>query len=329
MKETLHLVQEWDKTFPKSDKAEHCKVTFCNRYGITLAADMYTPKGAQGKLPAIAVCGPFGAVKEQASGLYAQTMAERGFLTIAFDPSFTGESGGEPRYMASPDINTEDFQAAVDFLSVQENVDPEKIGIIGICGWGGLALNAAALDTRIKATVASTMYDMTRVNANGYFDAENSEEARYRKKVALNAQRIEGFRRGSYAAGGGVADPLPDDAPFFVKDYHDYYKTKRGYHSRSLNSNNGWNVIGCMSFMNQPILKYSNEIRSAVLIIHGEKAHSCYFSKDAYANMMDGNPCKDNKELMLIPGAVHTDLYDDLSVIPFDKIADFFRRNLK
>ena len=329
MKETLHLVQEWDKTFPKSDKAEHCKVTFCNRYGITLAADMYTPKGAQGKLPAIAVCGPFGAVKEQASGLYAQTMAERGFLTIAFDPSFTGESGGEPRYMASPDINTEDFQAAVDFLSVQENVDPEKIGIIGICGWGGLALNAAALDTRIKATVASTMYDMTRVNANGYFDAEDSEEARYRKKVALNAQRIEDFRRGSYAAGGGVADPLPDDAPFFVKDYHDYYKTKRGYHSRSLNSNNGWNVIGCMSFMNQPILKYSNEIRSAVLIIHGEKAHSCYFSKDAYANMMDGNPCKDNKELMLIPGAVHTDLYDDLSVIPFDKIADFFRRNLK
>ena len=329
MKETLHLVQEWDKTFPKSDKAEHCKVTFCNRYGITLAADMYTPKGAQGKLPAIAVCGPFGAVKEQASGLYAQTMAERGFLTIAFDPSFTGESGGEPRYMASPDINTEDFQAAVDFLSVQENVDPEKIGIIGICGWGGLALNAAALDTRIKATVASTMYDMTRVNANGYFDAENSEEARYRKKVALNAQRIEDFRRGSYAAGGGVADSLPDDAPFFVKDYHDYYKTKRGYHSRSLNSNNGWNVIGCMSFMNQPILKYSNEIRSAVLIIHGEKAHSCYFSKDACANMMDGNPCKDNKELMLIPGAVHTDLYDDLSVIPFDKIADFFRRNLK
>lgn len=329
MKETLHLVQEWDKTFPKSDKAEHCKVTFCNRYGITLAADMYTPKGAQGKLSAIAVCGPFGAVKEQASGLYAQTMAERGFLTIAFDPSFTGESGGEPRYMASPDINTEDFQAAVDFLSVQENVDPEKIGIIGICGWGGLALNAAALDTRIKATVASTMYDMTRVNANGYFDAENSEEARYRKKVALNAQRIEDFRRGSYAAGGGVADPLPDDAPFFVKDYHDYYKTKRGYHPRSLNSNNGWNVIGCMSFMNQPILKYSNEIRSAVLIIHGEKAHSCYFSKDAYANMMDGNPCKDNKELMLIPGAVHTDLYDDLSVIPFDKIADFFRRNLK
>lgn len=329
MKETLHLVQEWDKTFPKSDKAEHCKVTFCDRYGITLAADMYTPKGAQGKLPAIAVCGPFGAVKEQASGLYAQTMAERGFLTIAFDPSFTGESGGEPRYMASPDINTEDFQAAVDFLSVQENVDPEKIGIIGICGWGGLALNAAALDTRIKATVASTMYDMTRVNANGYFDAENSEEARYRKKVALNAQRIEDFRRGSYAAGGGVADPLPDDAPFFVKDYHDYYKTKRGYHSRSLNSNNGWNVIGCMSFMNQPILKYSNEIRSAVLIIHGEKAHSCYFSKDAYANMMDGNPCKDNKELMLIPGAVHTDLYDDLSVIPFDKIADFFHRNLK
>ena len=329
MKETLHLVQEWDKTFPKSDKAEHCKVTFCNRYGITLAADMYTPKGAQGKLPAIAVCGPFGAVKEQASGLYAQTMAARGFLTIAFDPSFTGESGGEPRYMASPDINTEDFQAAVDFLSVQENVDPEKIGIIGICGWGGLALNAAALDTRIKATVASTMYDMTRVNANGYFDAENSEEARYRKKVALNAQRIEDFRRGSYAAGGGVADPLPDDAPFFVKDYHDYYKTKRGYHPRSLNSNDGWNVTGCISFMNMPILRYSNEIRSAVLIIHGEKAHSCYFSRDAYADMMKGNPCPENKELMIIPGAIHTDLYDRTDVIPFDKIESFFKQYLK
>ena len=252
--EVLNLGQKWDKTFPQSDKVEHSKVTFVNRYGITLAADLYTPKNAGGKLSAIAVCGPFGAVKEQASGLYAQIMAERGFLTIAFDPSFTGESGGSPRYMASPDINTEDFMAAVDFLSVQENVDPEKIGIIGICGWGGLALNAAALDTRIKATVASTMYDMTRVNAKGYFDAEDSEEARYNKKTALNAQRVEDFKRGSYALGGGVVDPLPEDAPYFVRDYYDYYKTARGYHPRSLNSNCGWNVTGCMSFMNQPIL---------------------------------------------------------------------------
>ena len=325
--ETLHLTQEWDKTFPKSDKVEHSKVTFANRYGITLAADLYVPKGAEGKLPAIAVCGPFGAVKEQASGLYARTMAERGFLTIAFDPSFTGESGGSPRYMASPDINTEDFMAAVDFLSVQENVDPERIGIIGICGWGGLALNAAALDTRIKATVASTMYDMTRVNAKGYFDAEDSEEARYNKKVALNAQRIVDFKNGSYAVGGGVVDPLPADAPFFVKDYYAYYKTARGYHPRSLNSNGGWNVTGCMSFMNQPILKYSNEIRSAVLIIHGDKAHSCYFSKDAYADMIRGGKYTQNKQLLLIPGAVHTDLYDNLAVIPFDKFEQFFRSN--
>lgn len=279
MKEELKLTQEWDKTFPKSDKVDHKKVTLCNRYGITLAADMYTPKTAGGKLPAIAVSGPFGAVKEQASGLYAQTMAERGFLTIAFDPSFTGESGGEPRYMASPDINTEDFQAVVDFLSVQENVDPEKIAIIGICGWGGMALNAAAIDTRIKATVASTMYDMTRVNAKGYFDAEDSEEERYKKKAALNAQRTKDFKNGTYALAGGVADVIPDDAPFFVKDYYDYYKTERGYHKRSLNSNGGWNVTGCISFMNQPILRYSKEIRSAVLIIHGEKAHSCYFRK--------------------------------------------------
>ncbi len=308
MKEELKLTQEWDKTFPKSEKIDHKKVTFCNRYGITLAADMYTPKTADGKLPAIAVCGPFGAVKEQASGLYAQTMAESGFLTIAFDPSFTGESGGEPRYMASPDINTEDFQAAVDFLSVQENVDPEKIAIIGICGWGGMALNAAAIDTRIKATVTSTMYDMTRVNANGYFDAEDSEEERYEKKTALNAQRTKDFKNGSYALAGGVADVIPDDAPFFVKDYYDYYKTERGYHKRSLNSNGGWNVTGCISFMNQPILRYSNEIRSAVLIVHGEKAHSCYFSKDAYADMMNGNPYKENKELMIIENAVHTDL---------------------
>ena len=325
--ETLHLTQEWDKTFPKSNRVEHSKVTFANRYGITLAADLYVPKGAEGKLPAIAVCGPFGAVKEQASGLYAQTMAERGFLTIAFDPSFTGESGGSPRYMASPDINTEDFMAAVDFLSVQENVDPERIGIIGICGWGGLALNAAALDTRIKATVASTMYDMTRVNAKGYFDAEDSEEARYNKKVALNAQRIVDFKNGSYALGGGVVDPLPADAPFFVKDYYAYYKTARGYHPRSLNSNGGWNVTGCMSFMNQPILKYSNEIRSAVLIINGDKAHSCYFSKDAYADMIRGSKYTQNKQLMLIPGAVHTDLYDNLAVIPFDKFEQFFRSN--
>ena len=325
--ETLHLTQEWDKTFPKSNRVEHSKVTFANRYGITLAADLYVPKSTAGKLPAIAVCGPFGAVKEQASGLYARTMAERGFLTIAFDPSFTGESGGSPRYMASPDINTEDFMAAVDFLSVQENVDPKRIGIIGICGWGGLALNAAALDTRIKATVASTMYDMTRVNAKGYFDAEDSEEARYNKKVALNAQRIVDFKNGSYALGGGVVDPLPADAPFFVKDYYAYYKTARGYHPRSLNSNGGWNVTGCMSFMNQPILKYSNEIRSAVLIIHGDKAHSCYFSKDAYADMINGSKYTQNKQLLLIPGAVHTDLYDNLAVIPFDKFEQFFRSN--
>ncbi len=325
--EVLNLGQKWDKTFLQSDKVEHSKVTFVNRYGITLAADLYVPKGAKGKLPAIAVCGPFGAVKEQASGLYAQIMAERGFLTIAFDPSFTGESGGSPRYMASPDINTEDFMAAVDFLSVQENVDPEKIGIIGICGWGGLALNAAALDTRIKATVASTMYDMTRVNAKGYFDAEDSEEARYNKKTALNAQRVEDFKRGSYALGGGVVDPLPEDAPYFVRDYYDYYKTARGYHPRSLNSNGGWNVTGCMSFMNQPILKYSNEIRSAVLIVHGDRAHSCYFSKDAYANMVRGSKYAQNKELLLIPGAVHTDLYDNLNIIPFDKFERFFRGN--
>lgn len=329
MKEELKLTQEWDKTFPKSDKVDHKKVTFCNRYGITLAADMYTPKTAGGKLPAIAVSGPFGAVKEQASGLYAQTMAERGFLTIAFDPSFTGESGGEPRYMASPDINTEDFQAAVDFLSVQENVDPKKIAIIGICGWGGMALNAAAIDTRIKATVASTMYDMTRVNAKGYFDAEDSEEERYKKKAVLNAQRTKDFKNGTYALAGGVADVIPDDAPFFVKDYYDYYKTERGYHKRSLNSNGGWNVTGCISFMNQPILRYSNEIRSAVLIIHGEKAHSCYFSKDAYNDMINGNPCKENKKLLIIPNAVHTDLYDKTDIIPFEEIEKFIRNAVK
>lgn len=326
----LNLTEEWDKTFPKSEKVNHRKVTFRNRYGITLAADLYEPEESAGKLQAIAVCGPFGAVKEQAAGLYAQTMAERGFLTIAFDPSFTGESGGEPRYMASPDINTEDFQAAIDFLSVQDNVDQEKIGIIGICGWGGMALNTAALDTRIKATVTSTMYDMSRVNANGYFDAEDSADARYAKKEALNAQRIVDYKNGSYALGGGVVDPLPEDAPFFVADYHDYYKTDRGYHKRSLNSNGGWNVIGCMSFLNQPILKYSNEIRSAVLMMHGEKAHSCYFSRDAYAAMVKENPYADNKELLIIPDAVHTDLYDGggKDAIPFDKMEQFFRTYL-
>ena len=324
MVEKLNLTTEWDKTFPKSDKLNHRKVTFHNRYGITLAADLYEPESGEGKLSAIAVCGPFGAVKEQASGLYAQTLAEKGFLTIAFDPSFTGESGGSPRYVASPDINTEDFQAAVDFLSVQDNVDPEKIGIVGICGWGGMALNAAAIDTRIKAAVASTMYDMTRVNAKGYFDSEDSEEARYEKRRALNAQRINDYKNGNYTRGGGVADPLPEDAPFFVKDYYDYYKTKRGYHKRSLNSNDGWNITSSLSFLNMPILQYSQEIRSAVLIIHGEKAHSGYFSKDAFEKLTG-----DNKELMIIPEAVHTDLYDNVDVIPFDKMADFFYKYLK
>ena len=325
--EKLKLVSEWDKTFPQSEKVDHKKVTFVNRYGITLAADLYKPKNASGKYPAIAVSGPFGAVKEQCSGLYAQTMAERGYLTIAFDPSFTGESGGYPRFMASPDINTEDFMAAVDFLSVREDVDSDKIGIIGICGWGGMALNAAALDTRIKATVASTMYDMTRVNANGYFDSEDSEEARYAKKQSLNTLRTEEYRKGEYSRGGGcVPLPVPEDAPFFVKDYSEYYKG-RCYHKRSLNSNDGWNSIGCMSFMNQPILKYSNEIRSAVLIVHGEKAYSYYFGKDAYENMIKNSKYTYNKELLTIPGAVHTDLYDNLGVIPFDKIQKFFKEN--
>ena len=329
--QNLQLTQEWDKIFPRSETVDHEKVTFHNRYGITLAADLYRPVGESGKLAAIAVCGPFGAVKEQASGLYAQTMAERGFLTLTFDPSFTGESGGEPRYMASPDINTEDFQAAVDYLSCRDDVDPERIGIIGICGWGGMALNAAALDTRVKATVASTMYDMTRVNAKGYFDAEDSAEARHEKRLALNAQRTEDYKNGSYVRAGGVVDPLPEDAPFFVKDYYDYYKTDRGYHARSLNSNDGWAATGCISFLNQPILTYTNEIRSAVLIMHGEKAHSCYFSKDAFAQMMDGNPVPENKELLIIPDAVHTDLYDGggKNAIPFDKLADFFTTYLK
>lgn len=321
--ENLKMTNDWDKVFPKSDKVNHSKITFHNRYGITLAADMYVPKNAAGRLPAIAVCGPFGAVKEQSSGLYAQTMAEYGFLTLAFDPSFTGESGGMPRYVASPDINTEDFCAAVDFLSVQENVDPDRIGIIGICGWGGMAINAAALDTRIKATVASTMYDMTRVNANGYFDSENTEAARYEKKKTMNAQRSQDYKNGTYALAGGVVDPLPEDAPQFVKDYYAYYKTPRGYHPRSLNSNNGWNVTSSLSFMNMPILQYSHEIRSAVLLVHGEKAHSRYFSETAYQKLTG-----DNKELMLIPGANHVDLYDNMDMIPFEKLRSFFAEYL-
>ena len=321
--EELMLTEEWDKTFPKSNKVNHKKITFHNRYGITLAADLYEPKNTEGKLPAVAICGPFGAVKEQSSGLYAQALAERGFLTIAFDPSFTGESGGQPRYVASPDINTEDFSAAVDFLSVQDNVDPERIGILGICGWGGMALNASANDTRIKATVASTMYDMTRVNARGYFDAMDAD-ARYEQRKALNAQRVKDYKNGSYQLGGGVVDPLPEDAPFYVKDYYDYYKTNRGYHKRSLNSNGGWNITSALSFMNMPILSYSDEIRSAVLMIHGEKAHSCYFSEDAFKKLKG-----DNKELLIIPNAVHTDLYDRMDIIPFNKLENFFRENLK
>lgn len=316
--EKLNLTQTWDKTFAKSPKVEHVKKTFHNRYGITLAADMYFPKTTKGKLAAIAVAGPFGAVKEQAAGLYAQELAERGFLTIAFDPSYTGESGGLPRYVASPDINTEDFCAAVDFLSVQENVDPDRIGILGICGWGGMALNAAAIDTRIKATVASTMYDMSRVTANGYFDSMD-KDARHRQREALNAQRTVDYKTDSYALAGGLPDKLPDDAPFYLKDYFDYYKTQRGYHSRSLNSNGGWNVTSALSFMNMPILSYAEEIESAVFIVHGEKAHSCYFSRDAYSKLKG-----DNKRLMIIPNAVHTDLYDRKDIIPFDEIRDFF-----
>lgn len=328
MSQTLTLTDKWDKTFPKSDKVNHSKVTFHNRYGITLAADLYVPKNAESRLPAIAVSGPFGAVKEQSSGLYAQTMAERGFLTIAFDPSFTGESGGMPRCVASPDINTEDFCAAVDFLSVQENVDPERIGIIGVCGWGGLAVNAAAQDTRIKATVDSTMYDLPRGTANGYFDNEDSEQARFEKRKAINAQRILDYRNGSYAPAGGVVDPLPDDAPFFVKDYYDYYKTKRGYHERSLNSNGGWNITSSLSFLNMTIMHYANEIRSAVLLVHGEKAHSCYFSRDTFENMTKDSRYVDNKELLIIPSAVHTDLYDKTDIIPFEKMESFFKKYL-
>lgn len=316
--EKLELTQEWDKVFPQSNKVNHSKVRFTNRYGITLAADLYIPKNASGKLAAIAVSGPFGAVKEQSSGLYAQTMAERGFLTIAFDPSYTGESGGQPRYVASPDINTEDFSAAVDYLTTRDDVDIERIGIIGICGWGGLAINAAAIDTRIKATVASTMYDMSRVSANGYYDSVDAD-ARYKLREQLNAQRTIDAKNGNYELGGGVIDPLPEDAPLFVKDYYAYYKTNRGYHKRSLNSNGGWNKTSSLSFINMPLLSYSNEIRNAVLVIHGEKAHSRYFSEDAFKKLQG-----DNKELMIIPGASHVDLYDNMEKIPFDKIVDFF-----
>ena len=323
MFENLEVTDKWDKVFPKSDKVNHEKIEFTNRYGITLVADKYEPKKYDGRLPAIAISGPFGAVKEQSSGLYAQILAERGFLTIAFDPSFTGESGGQPRYMASPDINTEDFQAAVDYLSTNDNVDPDKIGILGICGWGGMALNTACIDTRVKATVTSTMYNMSRVNANGYFDEGDNADARYEAKVALNNQRTEDYKNGKYVRAGGVIDPLPEEVPQFVKDYHAYYKTERGYHPRSLNSNDGWNAIGCMSFINQPIINYADEIRSAVLIIHGEEAHSCYFSKDEFEKL-EG----DNKELLLIPDAVHVDLYDNLDVIPFDKITEFYNKYL-
>lgn len=316
--------QENEKTFAPSDRVTVERVEFKNRFGITLAADLYKPKGVEGPMPALAVSGPFGAVKEQSSGLYAQTMAERGFLTIAFDPSYTGESGGEPRYVASPDINTEDFSAAVDFLSLRSDVDPDRIGIIGICGWGGMALNAAAIDTRIKATVTVTMYDMSRVTANGYFDAMDAD-ARYELRRKLNAQRTEDARKGVAARAGGVVDPLPADAPQFVKDYYDYYKTPRGYHKRSLNSNEGWNTTSSLSFLNTPLLAYSNEIRSAVLMIHGEKAHSRYFSEDAFKKL-EG----DNKELMIIPGASHVDLYDNQAgVIPYDKIETFFRTYLR
>lgn len=321
--ETLTLSQTWDKTFPKDPLVEHRKVSFHNRYGITLAADLYMPQKRTASLPAIAVCGPFGAVKEQCSGLYAQTMAKKGFIALAFDPSFTGESGGNVRNVASPDINTEDFCAAVDFLSTLPEADKERIGIIGICGWGGMALNAAAMDTRIKATVTSTMYDMCRVNARGYFDSMSAED-RYKAIQTLNEQRTKDYESNTYARAGGVVDPLPEDAPFFVKDYYDYYKTPRGYHPRSLNSNDGWNVTSSLSFMNMKILSYSEEIKSAVLMIHGEKAHSCYFSKDAFQKLKG-----ENKELMIIPDAVHTDLYDQIDVIPFDKISDFFHTHLQ
>ena len=319
----MKLDQEWDKTFAKSENIDHKKVTFRNRYGITLAGDLYIPKNAAGKLAAIAVSGPFGAVKEQASGRYAQTMAERGFMTLAFDPSYTGESGGEPRNVASPDINTEDFSAAVDFLATLDNVDPNRIGIIGICGFGGMGLNAAAMDTRIRATVASTMYDMSRVNANGYFDAMNAD-ARHEVRKQLNEQRTRDAQSGTFAPSqAGLPDALRGDEPQFVKDYFDYYKTKRGFHPRSINSNGAWNATSSLSFMTMPILAYAGEIRNAVLLIHGEKAHSRYFSEDAFKKLTG-----DNKELVIIPNANHTDLYDKMDVIPFDKIDAFFKTNL-
>ena len=321
--ENLELVQEWDKVFPRDERVEHCKVTFINRYGFTLAADLYKPKDSEGELPAIAVSGPFGACKEQSSGLYAQEMAARGFLTIAFDPSFTGESGGEPRRMASPDINTEDFCAAVDYLSCRDDVDADRIGIIGICGWGGMAINAAALDPRIKATAAMTMYDMTRVAREGYFGSTDSKEARDEQRRSWAAQRTAEYKNGSYERAGGVVDPLPEDAPYFVKDYHAYYKTPRGYHERSGNSTDGWNVIGTMSFLNQPILAMAGEIDTPVLLVHGENAHSRYFSEGAF-ELLKG----DNKELMIIPGASHVDLYDNFKAIPFDKLERFFDENL-
>lgn len=321
---TLKLTEEWDKTFPKSDKVEHSKVTFTNRYGITLVADQYRPKGSSGKLPAIAVCGPFGAVKEQASGLYAQQMAEKGFLTIAFDPSFTGESGGEPRFMTSPDINTEDFNAAVDYLVTNPAVDPERVGIIGICGFGGLAVNAAAADPRIKATLSSTMYDMSRVNANGYFDAEDNAAARSALREKLAQQRTEDYKNGAPKLGGGVPDVLPEDAPKFLRDYYDYYKTDRGYHKRSLNSNGGRNATSPIPWINFPLMSRANEIDNAVMILHGEKAHSFYFGSDAYKNLTV-IPGKDNNKLfVVVPGASHTDLYDQLDIIPFDAIEKFF-----
>ena len=324
MNESLKITDTWDKVFPKSDRVDHRKVSFRNRFGITLVADLYSPRNAEGPLPAIAVSGPFGAVKEQASGLYAQELAERGFLAIAFDPSYTGESGGEPRYVASPDINTEDFCAAVDLLTTLDGVDPARIGILGICGWGGLALNAAAIDTRIKATVTTTMYNMSRVTANGYFDQGDSADARDALRRQLNAQRTADAHNGSYARAGGVVDPLPDDAPQFVKDYYAYYKTPRGYHPRSLNSNDGWNVTSALSFLNTPQLAYAGEIRNAVMIVHGEKAHSRYFSEDAFKRLRG-----DNKELVIIPGASHTDLYDNRAAIPFDRIEAFFRKYLR
>ena len=329
MKDELNIVQEWDKVFPKSDKVNHKKITFKNHFGITLVADMYEPKEYVGKLPALAVSGPYGAVKEQSSGLYAQEMAERGFLTIAFDPSFTGESGGYPRYMTSFDINVEDFQSAVDYLISLDNVDSEKVGIIGICGWGGMALQTACVDTRIKATIVSTMYDMSRIAGNGYFDEQDNEEARYQTRVKLNKQRNEDYKNGEYALAGGVIDPLPDNAPEFLQGYHAYYKTPRGYHKRSLNSNGGWAIQTNTSMMNVRLLHYSNEIRSAVMIVHGDKAHSFYMGKDAYDNMIKDSKYKDNKELVVIPGATHTDLYDQKDIIPFDKIEKFLKENLK